>query len=133
MNNSLPSPEIRLFDALVLLEDRAGPARDDRARLQHVAAARRFERVAGVLLHQQDARPGGVGGADAAEDVLHHERREAERGLDRKSTRLNSSHVSISYAVFCLKKKKQRYPRQAVRQAPVRSAPQSNTATGLGA
>src|SRR5690625_6569028 len=27
--------------------------------------------------------------------------------LDRKSTRLNSSHVAISYAVFCLKKKKQ--------------------------
>src|SRR5437868_10563220 len=27
-------------------------------------------------------------------------------GIDRKSTRLNSSHVSISYAVFCLKKKK---------------------------
>src|SRR5436305_12007758 len=30
----------------------------------------------------------------------------AERGVDRKSTRLNSSHVRISYAVFCLKKKK---------------------------
>src|SRR5207249_7785207 len=29
--------------------------------------------------------------------------------LDRKSTRLNSSHVSISYAVFCLKKKKYKY------------------------
>src|SRR5690606_41775282 len=28
---------------------------------------------------------------------------------DRKSTRLNSSHVKISYAVFCLKKKKQKY------------------------
>src|SRR5207302_2665125 len=28
--------------------------------------------------------------------------------LDRKSTRLNSSHVKISYAVFCLKKKKTR-------------------------
>src|SRR5690349_23343506 len=28
------------------------------------------------------------------------------RALDRKSTRLNSSHVEISYAVFCLKKKK---------------------------
>src|SRR5258707_12640187 len=28
--------------------------------------------------------------------------------LDRKSTRLNSSHANISYAVFCLKKKKQR-------------------------
>src|SRR5699024_12202686 len=27
-------------------------------------------------------------------------------GIDRKSTRLNSSHVSISYAVFCLNKKK---------------------------
>src|SRR2546426_7412722 len=31
----------------------------------------------------------------------------AGRGLDRKSTRLNSSHLVISYAVFCLKKKKQ--------------------------
>src|SRR5438874_4966711 len=29
----------------------------------------------------------------------------AADGLDRKSTRLNSSHVEISYAVFCLKKK----------------------------
>src|SRR3712207_8537297 len=28
---------------------------------------------------------------------------------DRKSTRLNSSHANISYAVFCLKKKKQKY------------------------
>src|SRR3712207_7584618 len=30
----------------------------------------------------------------------------AHVGLDRKSTRLNSSHANISYAVFCLKKKK---------------------------
>src|SRR5690625_5525432 len=30
------------------------------------------------------------------------------RLLDRKSTRLNSSHVAISYAVFCLKKKKKK-------------------------
>src|SRR5207249_8676633 len=30
----------------------------------------------------------------------------AAAAVDRKSTRLNSSHVSISYAVFCLKKKK---------------------------
>src|SRR2546427_3806035 len=30
----------------------------------------------------------------------------AARGADRKSTRLNSSHSQISYAVFCLKKKK---------------------------
>src|SRR5437773_8945782 len=34
-----------------------------------------------------------------------------KRGLhgDRKSTRLNSSHITISYAVFCLKKKKNQY------------------------
>src|SRR5437870_8545677 len=42
----------------------------------------------------------------AAERVaaVLHERRQR---LDRKSTRLNSSHVAISYAVFCLKKKRQ--------------------------
>src|SRR5690606_16678415 len=33
---------------------------------------------------------------------------DAEAALDRKSTRLNSSHVKISYAVFCLKKKKEK-------------------------
>src|SRR3712207_8634056 len=32
--------------------------------------------------------------------------REDARPLDRKSTRLNSSHANISYAVFCLKKKR---------------------------
>src|SRR2546430_3200784 len=34
---------------------------------------------------------------------------EAGRLRDRKSTRLNSSHSQISYAVFCLKKKKKKY------------------------
>src|SRR5688572_33465024 len=33
-------------------------------------------------------------------------------GTDRKSTRLNSSHSQISYAVFCLKKKKKRNKKQ---------------------
>src|SRR5690242_18593589 len=33
-------------------------------------------------------------------------------GEDRKSTRLNSSHMSISYAVFCLKKKKKKKKQQ---------------------
>src|SRR2546430_5576046 len=33
---------------------------------------------------------------------------EGDSGRDRKSTRLNSSHSQISYAVFCLKKKKQK-------------------------
>src|SRR3989442_10694873 len=42
-----------------------------------------------------------------AEDDEFHGRREklSARFTDRKSTRLNSSHVRISYAVFCLKKK----------------------------
>src|SRR3712207_9228008 len=35
----------------------------------------------------------------------HRERRARDREADRKSTRLNSSHANISYAVFCLKKK----------------------------
>src|SRR5215469_5834239 len=37
--------------------------------------------------------------------------RRGRRGRDRKSTRLNSSHVEISYAVFCLKKKKKQIRR----------------------
>src|SRR5207245_9690933 len=54
-------------------------------RSQPVASERQ---AAGIQLHR------GGGGR------LH-----LARGLDRKSTRLNSSHGSISYAVFCLKKK----------------------------
>src|SRR5260221_2806180 len=38
-------------------------------------------------------------------DIDHYD---GERLIDRKSTRLNSSHTVISYAVFCLKKKKKR-------------------------
>src|SRR5690606_41220225 len=45
--------------------------------------------------------------ADALPDVGYVRQLAAEGLLsDRKSTRLNSSHVKISYAVFCLKKKK---------------------------
>src|SRR5256885_10973989 len=39
------------------------------------------------------------------------QRRVPQRLIDRKSTRLNSSHLVISYAVFCLKKKKKLYTR----------------------
>src|SRR5437868_8562003 len=39
-------------------------------------------------------------------DVARSRRHTSTMPVDRKSTRLNSSHVSISYAVFCLKKKK---------------------------
>src|SRR5258707_2935156 len=40
-------------------------------------------------------------------DVTVHRKDAVGGRLDRKSTRLNSSHANISYAVFCLKKKKQ--------------------------
>src|SRR3712207_7618953 len=43
--------------------------------------------------------------AELGHDVVGG-RLEAVDDLDRKSTRLNSSHANISYAVFCLKKKK---------------------------
>src|SRR3712207_9021356 len=56
--------------------------------------------------------PAGEEGAAAAAPLAVERRRPAAPGhrgrrRDRKSTRLNSSHANISYAVFCLKKKKQ--------------------------
>src|SRR3712207_7126314 len=56
---------------------------------------------------QQDAEGGGAGSADGGGWMRTEQRHERPptRG-DRKSTRLNSSHANISYAVFCLKKKK---------------------------
>src|SRR5438874_6325031 len=44
--------------------------------------------------------------ATRAVAARHGRGRRAATARDRKSTRLNSSHVEISYAVFCLKKKK---------------------------
>src|SRR5687768_18623253 len=52
------------------------------------------------------ADPAG-GGEPRAERRRRHGGRAAGPPEDRKSTRLNSSHGYISYAVFCLKKKKQ--------------------------
>src|SRR5262245_64685017 len=46
-------------------------------------------------------------------------------GLDRKSTRLNSSHLGISYAVFCLKKKN-----ESIKMDPVRSSVRTVAAAG---
>src|SRR5205814_7933940 len=43
-----------------------------------------------------------------AEAGTLHNRSRPLASLDRKSTRLNSSHLGISYAVFCLKKKKKK-------------------------
>src|SRR5207253_8490859 len=54
-----------------------------------------------VFTHESDGTT-TLTGPLADQSALHGE------GRDRKSTRLNSSHVAISYAVFCLKKKKKK-------------------------
>src|SRR5256885_12987312 len=53
--------------------------------------------------HRDTGNDGGRKVPQKQEDDHHHQ--------DRKSTRLNSSHLVISYAVFCLKKKKKLLPR----------------------
>src|SRR3989442_10301397 len=52
------------------------------------------------------ATTGLAGQHDRPVPILMYHVIAAARPVDRKSTRLNSSHVRISYAVFCLKKKK---------------------------
>src|SRR5438132_8033206 len=62
-------------------------------------AGRQPLRVGGLVLEQQpDQR------------AEQHRRQPLQQKQDRKSTRLNSSHTVISYAVFCLKKKKTAEP-----------------------
>src|SRR3712207_8939763 len=68
----------------------------------------------------EGARLGGA--VERQQGQVHGGRVRCERGLDvpadrdRKSTRLNSSHANISYAVFCLKKKK----RHTYHKCPIR-------------
>src|SRR3712207_6874255 len=80
-----------------------------------------------VLGHLETAlaavRAGSLGGGQLAADVTKQLRGllggivppgaapPGRGGADRKSTRLNSSHANISYAVFCLKTKPRRDPR----------------------
>src|SRR5207249_9734251 len=68
-------------------------------------------RAAGAVHHLRADGPARVD-VDQPDRADHRHRGHAQvplLGRDRKSTRLNSSHVSISYAVFCLKKKKRAY------------------------
>src|SRR3712207_8582786 len=68
----------------------------------------RARRADGQL--RRAAAPPLQGGRQAAQLREHlPERRGHPLPRDRKSTRLNSSHANISYAVFCLKKKKKQY------------------------
>src|SRR3712207_8200552 len=83
-------PRSTLFPYTTLFRS---PAPLGSARARHRRAAR-----AGV-----GGAAGGAGGR-AGRELPAHARQ--PHGPDRKSTRLNSSHANISYAVFCLKKKK---------------------------
>src|SRR3989442_8144862 len=71
----------------------------DQPRLDLDAPGRRGDRLHVVAAGDRDHADSEV------EDTAHFAERQ-----DRKSTRLNSSHVRISYAVFCLKKKKKNTP-----------------------
>src|SRR5690349_24239414 len=62
---------------------------------------------AGRQLGPGEQRSGACGPAE-------EESGQIQLQLDRKSTRLNSSHVEISYAVFCLKKKKKKHNRRTI-------------------
>src|SRR5690606_39923107 len=65
----------------------------------HAGIDHGFETLANVFVAYFKGRLDLVG------KVVEHIERPALAFVDRKSTRLNSSHVKISYAVFCLKKK----------------------------
>src|SRR5690349_22407134 len=65
-----------------------------------------------TLFRSRRPGPGGVR-PQTRRSGPHHRLHGA--GRDRKSTRLNSSHVEISYAVFCLKKKKKKGNRTVIR------------------
>src|SRR6266498_4762930 len=68
-----------------------------------VAGHNKDDQLAGILRAAADLQRSGGGGARAD---ANHQALFSGQAADRKSTRLNSSHVRISYAVFCLKKKK---------------------------
>src|SRR5438132_10118803 len=75
---------------------------DDEQSLRRVEVAHRFREVRAIDIGHEPKRHGAI--AVMFECLIGHYRPE-----DRKSTRLNSSHTVISYAVFCLKKKKKNY------------------------
>src|SRR2546429_6785916 len=70
-----------------------------------------FRSLEGLLRDQLLARPSRFPASYSEAD--------SRAILDRKSTRLNSSHGYISYAVFCLKKKKQKGMRRLDTSSPI--------------
>src|SRR3712207_7072170 len=71
-----------------------------------------FRSPAQVL--RDDARIGDVPVHPQSQCFEPLQEQERVEGADRKSTRLNSSHANISYAVFCLKKKNHRFSTRIV-------------------
>src|SRR2546422_7047859 len=70
-----------------------------------ILAASTLESARLLLLSRSPQHPNGLGNSSGH---VGHNFCEHVMGPDRKSTRLNSSHGYISYAVFCLKKKKKK-------------------------
>src|SRR5690606_22968993 len=89
----------------VLVSDLLFPGNPDPA--LRLLASRQGSPIILVPYLVQEAAPDWAGNYEFvdAERRTHHPHRIEPSILDRKSTRLNSSHVKISYAVFCLKKK----------------------------
>src|SRR5256884_6671691 len=96
-----PPPRPPLFPYTPLFRSRARTARSTADPSPHQPRAYRGTGGAAEVLHAPRDGPSGTLRAPAH----HRVSRRRCRG-DRKSTRLNSSHGYISYAVFCLKKKK---------------------------
>src|SRR5579862_10015713 len=67
--------------------------------------------------------------SDAAENHRTWMRSRQPANRDRKSTRLNSSHSSISYAVFCLKKKKQKNKQKNKKKQKQKTTPKKQNKT----
>src|SRR5256885_9436854 len=76
----------------------------------------RVVRVLELLVTTHQPGDGGLGDAEGKDRAGVHPGGEPARS-DRKSTRLNSSHLVISYAVFCLKKKKKEHLRTHITDA----------------
>src|SRR5438445_5299413 len=61
-------------------------------------------------------------GEDSRDEMILRDLTVSGRRRDRKSTRLNSSHANISYAVFCLKKKKKNKHQNSNRAMTIKKA-----------
>src|SRR2546427_6976458 len=68
-----------------------------------------------LLAQEARASLAGIVRGEKGLACVRHQAIAAESARDRKSTRLNSSHSQISYAVFCLKKKKKKDTKKSKR------------------